>query len=109
MAISIIIGVVIAGVYHYLSLYVQKLSSQKKPSTASLITVASFLVRIAVLFGLLIALGLWTSLNIIAVCIAFIALFTILNGIWMYATLKKRNSLSLEGPRKHAIGDQDGG
>ncbi len=45
-----------------------------------------------VLVGVLIALGLWTSLNMLVLCLAFVIVFTILNGVWMYSLMNNRRS-----------------
>lgn len=50
-----------------------------------IVTVLGFFVRLAVFAGILVVLGLWSPLNILAVCLAFVVLFTVLNGIWLYS------------------------
>lgn len=54
------------------------------------IAILSFFVRLAVIVVILFALGLWSPLNILAVCLAFIVVFTILNGVWLYLVATKR-------------------
>ena len=52
-----------------------------------------FLVRLAVIVVILFVLGLWTPLNVVAVCLAFVVLFSILN-IWsVYVLMSKRRSV----------------
>ncbi len=55
-----------------------------------LITISGFVLRLVVFVGILAALGLWSSLNILAVCLAFVVVFTVLNGIWLYSLAMKR-------------------
>ena len=55
-----------------------------------IITISGFVVRLVVFVGILAALGLWSSLNILAVCLAFVVVFTVLNGIWLYTLAVKR-------------------
>lgn len=97
MATSVVVGIVLALAYHFLSLLLQRRFSSQKGATALLATVGGFVIRIAVLMGILVILGLWSGLNIIAVCIAFISLFTILNAIWIYFAIKKRDAISTKG------------
>ena len=58
-----------------------------------IVTVLGFFVRLAVFAGILVALGLWTPLNILAVCLAFVVLFTVLNGIWLYSLATKHRGV----------------
>ena len=44
------------------------------------VAIGGFLVRLAVFVVMLVVLGMWTPLNILAVCLAFVVLFTVLNG-----------------------------
>ena len=41
---------------------------------------------------ILLVLGLWTPLNILAVCLAFVVLFTILNFWSVYSLMSKRRN-----------------
>jgi len=85
-----VIGLVLAVAYHVLSMRLQRWVSQKKFLMVPLVTIGGFLIRLAVFAGILVVLGLFTSLNILAVCLAFIVLFTVLNGIWLYTVATKR-------------------
>lgn len=85
------VGLVLAGAYHYLSMRLQRWVSKRPVTMLPVITLASFFVRVIVLVGILVALGLWSGLNILAVCIAFVVAFTIMNGIWLYILAKKRH------------------
>jgi hypothetical protein len=56
---------------------------------APALIVAGFMIRLAVITGILVAIGYLTPLNIIAVCLAFVVLFSALN-IWsIYKLLTK--------------------
>lgn len=57
---------------------------------APLFAILGFVVRLAVFALVLIALGLWTPLNIAAVGLAFVGLFTMLNGWMLYRVWVKR-------------------
>jgi len=46
-------------------------------------------IRLMVLGAILVAIALWTSLNIMAVALSFIGLFTVLTGFWLYRMSKK--------------------
>ena len=71
----------------------QRWVSQRKFLMVPLVTIGGFLVRLAIFAGILVALGLLTSLNMLAVCLAFIVLFTILNGIWLYTVATKHRGV----------------
>ncbi|MCE5254147.1 MAG: hypothetical protein LLG45_08100 [Actinomycetia bacterium] len=49
------------------------------------LAILSFFGRLVIIVGILFALGLWSPLNILAVCLSFIVVFTILNGVWLYS------------------------
>jgi hypothetical protein len=85
-----VIGLVLAVAYHVLSMRLQRWVSQKKFLMVPLVTIGGFLVRLAIFAGILVVLGLFTSLNILALCLAFIVLFTVLNGIWLYTVATNR-------------------
>lgn len=58
-----------------------------------IVTILGFFVRLAVIAGILVVLGVWSPLNILAVCLAFVVLFTVLNGIWLYGLATKRGGV----------------
>ena len=90
VVVSAAIGVVLAAAYHLLSLRLHKWSARRKATMAPLVTIGGFLGRLVVLVGILFALGLLTSLNMLVLCLAFVVVFTILNGVWLYSLLNKR-------------------
>ncbi len=89
--ISVIIGVVLAAAYHFLSIRLQKWASQRSFAMLPLVTIGGFIVRLAVFVGILVVLGLWTSLDILALSLAFIVVFTVLNAVWLYTLMTKRH------------------
>jgi hypothetical protein len=88
--ISVAIGLVLAVAYHFLSMWLQRWASNKKALMVPVVTILGFFVRLAVFAVILVVLGLWSPLNILAVCISFVVVFTILNGIWLYTLAMKR-------------------
>jgi hypothetical protein len=85
-----VIGLALAVVYHVLSIRLQRWASKRKFLMVPLITIGGFVVRLVIFAGILVVLGLWSPLNILALCLAFIVLFTVLNGIWLYSMATKR-------------------
>jgi ABC-type transport system involved in Fe-S cluster assembly fused permease/ATPase subunit len=85
----VVVGLVLAVAYHYLSMRLQRWVTQKKSLMQPVMTILGFLVRLAVFVGILLALGFWSPLNILAVCLSFVVVFTILNGIWLYSLARK--------------------
>jgi len=88
--ISVIVGAALAAAYQALSLQLHRWASRKRFMMLPLITISGFVLRLVVFVGILAALGLWSSLNILAVCLAFVVVFTVLNGIWLYSLAMKR-------------------
>jgi len=91
--ISVVVGLVIALAYHYLSMRSQRWASQKRALMQPAITILGFLVRLAIFVGILLVIGFWSPLNILAVCLSFVVVFTILNGIWLYVLATKRRQV----------------
>ena len=88
--VSAAIGVALAAAYHFLSLRLHKWAAGRRFAMLPLVTVGGFIVRLLVLVGILVGLGLWTPLNMLALCLAFVVVFTILNGLWLYSLVNKR-------------------
>ena len=89
--VSVAIGVVLAVAYHLLSVRLHRWGSDRKFAMLPLVAVGGFIFRLMILVGVLAAIGLWTSLNMLALCLAFVVVFTILNGVWLYSLLNKRH------------------
>jgi hypothetical protein len=87
------IGLVLSVAYHFLSIRLQRWAANRKSMMLPVVTILGFLVRLAVFAGILVALGLWSPLNILAVCLSFVVVFTILNGIWLYVMVIKRREV----------------
>ena len=56
------------------------------------IVILGFVVRLAVIGLILVVLGLWTPLNILAVCVTFIVVFTLLTGYSLYVFAKRQKT-----------------
>jgi hypothetical protein len=82
--ISVAVGIALAVAYHLLSGRLQLWASKQRATVLPAIAVLGFMVRLAVIAAILVVIGLWSPLNILAVCLAFIVVFTILNGILLY-------------------------
>jgi ABC-type transport system involved in Fe-S cluster assembly fused permease/ATPase subunit len=91
VVLSVVVGLALGAAYQLLSMRLQRWASQRKFMMVPLVTILGFVVRLVVLVGILAALGLWSHLNILAVCVSFIVLFTVLNGIWLYTLAIKRH------------------
>lgn len=55
--------------------------------------ILSFVIRLGLVAVVLVVLALWTPLNILALCISFIVVFTILTGISLYKMLVRRHGI----------------
>ena len=87
--ISVAVGLVLALAYHLSAARFQTWASRVNTAAAPLITVLGFIIRLGIVGGILAALGVATSLNMLAVCLAFVGLFTILS-IWSVYHLMSR-------------------
>lgn len=91
MLLSVALGVILGAVYHFSSVKLQKWVSSRPFAMVPLVTVGGFIGRLAVFVGILAVLGLWTPLNILVLCLAFVVVLTVLNGIWLYSFVSKRH------------------
>jgi hypothetical protein len=91
--ISVAVGLALAVAYHFLSLWLQRWASKKRAMMAPIVSVLGFFVRLTVFACILVVFGLWSPLNILALCLAFVVVFTTLNGIWLYTLATKRRGV----------------
>ncbi len=90
--ISVVVGLALAVAHHLFAARVQRFALHHETMAGPAAVIAGFLVRLVVVVGILFALGLWTPLDILAVCLAFVGLFSVLN-IWsIYVLLSKRRN-----------------
>lgn len=85
------VGVVLAAAYHFLSLRLQAWVAHRNSAMVPLVTILGFLLRLAVIAAILVVLGLWTPLNILALCLAFVVVFTGLMAYTLYSIVSKRH------------------
>jgi hypothetical protein len=78
-----------AVLYHLASSRSQSWLSSRGGSAAALLSVGAFLGRITLAGLVLVAFHFLTPLNVIAVAVAFVALFTVLSGYMLYRFAKK--------------------
>ncbi len=90
--ISVAVGIVLAVAYHILSMRLQTVVARHNAAIMPLVTILGFMVRMAVFVAILVVLGLWTPLNILALCLSFVVVFTILTGYFLYTMVSKRHS-----------------
>jgi len=84
-------GLVLAVVYHLLSMRLQSWVAHRNSAMVPVVTVLGFLVRLDVLAAILVLLGLWTPLNVLALCLSFVVVFTALTGFSLYTYMSKRH------------------
>lgn len=80
-------------VYEVAFLRYQLLMSKRSPTLATALTAFGFLIRLSLFAIILILLALFTKLNIVAVAVAFVVLYTVLTavGIQRYLAKAKRD------------------
>jgi hypothetical protein len=89
--ISVVVGLALAVAYHLFAARVQRHALRSDVFGGPAAAIAGFLLRMALVVAILFVLGYATPLNITAVCLAFVVLFTLLN-IWSVYHLMKRRS-----------------
>jgi hypothetical protein len=90
--ISVVVGLVLAVAYHLFAARVQRFAIRHNTIAGPAAVIAGFLIRLAVIVLVLFILGMWTPLDILAVCLAFVVLFSLLN-IWsVYVLMSKRRN-----------------
>jgi hypothetical protein len=85
----VVVGLVLALAYHLAALRVQRFAVRHNTIAGPAAVLLGFVARLAVVTGILLAIGYWTSLNIIAVCAAFVVLYSGLNLWSVYALMSK--------------------
>jgi hypothetical protein len=90
--ISVAVGLVLAVAYYLASLRFQIFISRRSNALVTALTVAGFVVRLTVFGVILVLLALFTDLNILALAVAFVVLYTLLSGLGMHRYMTKSKS-----------------
>lgn len=88
--ISIAVGLALAVGYHIFASRFQGWTARRFSTAAPAFAILGFIIRLAVITVVLVLIGLWTPLNILAVCLSFVVLYSILNGWSIYRLMSKR-------------------
>ncbi|MHB9149374.1 MAG: hypothetical protein ACYC33_04710 [Thermoleophilia bacterium] len=88
---SVAVGILMAVLYHLASSRSQPWLTSHASSAAALLSVGAFLGRITIAGLVLLAIHFLTPLDVLAVAVAFVALFTVLSGYSLYRFAKKGN------------------
>lgn len=81
---SVVLGIVVAVVYHLSSTRSQSWLSKRPGRGVALLSVGAFLARLVCVGVLFVAVRLWTPLDLVVVAVAFVAGFTLLGGYALY-------------------------
>ncbi len=87
-----VVGLVLAVGYHLLSLWFQRWATRRSATLTPAIVISGFVIRLTLFVGVLVVLGVWAPLNIIAVGAAFVGAFTLLTGYSLYVFAKRRSA-----------------
>lgn len=85
-----VVGLGLALAYHFLLMRLQRWVSTNKAYLLPAVTVGGFFIRVVLLVVILVLLGLFTPLNILATCLAFIVVYTVLQVVWVHGVVSKR-------------------
>lgn len=85
------VGLALAVAYHLFASRFQGWTAQHASAAAPVLAILGFVIRLMVITIVLVVIGLWTPLNIMVVCLAFVVLFSILNGWSVYRLVSKRH------------------
>jgi hypothetical protein len=92
---SIAVGIALAFPYHLTSARTQLWLSKRVSRGLPVLFVAALFARLIVVGLVFLAIGRWTSLDLIVVVVAFVTAFTILGGLSLYRlAVKGRQSAS---------------
>ena len=83
------IGLGLAVAYEVAFLRYQLYMSKRSPTLATALTAFGFLIRLSLFALILILLALFTKLNIVAVAVAFVVLYTVLTAVGIQRSLAK--------------------
>ena len=83
------IGLGLAVAYQVAFVRYQVFMSKRSPMLATALSAAGFMLRLSVFAVVLVLLALFTELNIIALAVAFVVLYTILSGVGIRRYLAK--------------------
>jgi hypothetical protein len=88
----VVVGVALAVAYHVFAARVQQFAVRRNTVAGPAAVIAGFLIRLAVIVLIFFVLGMWTPLDILALLLSFVVLFTLLN-IWsIYSLLSNRRN-----------------
>ena len=105
--ISVAVGLGLAVAYQVAFVRIQLFVSRRSPNVATALTAAGFLVRLSLFAVVLVLLALFTELNIIALAVSFVVLYTILSAVSIqrYLAKAKRDKASRgAGPEGGVVG-----
>jgi hypothetical protein len=88
--VSVAVGVGLAVAYQLSYLASQRWLSVRFTQGFAIISVAAFFVRLTALVLIIYAIAAWTELNLVAVVLSFIIVFTIVTGYTLYRFAKGR-------------------
>jgi predicted outer membrane lipoprotein len=91
--ISVLIGLILAAAYHYLSMRLQTWASKRNAGLVPAIALLGFFIRLTAIAVVLVILGLWAPVQILPLCLAFVVLFTVLNALWLHSLVAKRRGV----------------
>lgn len=97
--ISVAVGVVLAAAFVAGGFWLQVFITKHASTFAPALMVGSFLLRLAVLAGIVIPLLLYVDLNPIALLVTFAVVFTALQAWIISIQVKKSNELD-QGPKE---------
>jgi hypothetical protein len=86
--LSVIVGVILAVGYYFMFVTLQNWVAKGSP--LRMLVMLSFIIRLAAIMAIFVVIAKWTPLNILAVVLAFVVVFTILMLVWIYVMASKR-------------------
>jgi hypothetical protein len=84
-----VVGLALAVAYHLAASRVQRFALRRNTIAGPAAVILGFIGRLVAIAAILLIIGFFTPLNIIAVCIAFVVLYSGLNLWSVYALMSK--------------------
>jgi hypothetical protein len=87
--VSVVVGLALAVAYHLAAARVQRFAVKRNAMAGPAVVILGFLGRLVAIAAILLIIGFLTPLNIIAVCVAFVVLYSGLNLWSVYSLMSK--------------------
>jgi hypothetical protein len=90
--ISVVVGLALAVAHHVSAAQVQRLGAQHNSALGLAVVVGGYAALFAIVIVVLFALALWSPLNLVAMLLTFVVMFSVLLAWSVFRLLSKQRS-----------------